>query len=147
MWNIKQLFCIVFVCLVYAGAGIALADEETRIGKDVLADCSLALEIGRPTYLTDLVTKGKPLPSVQQQNRAFLCEGYVIGFKDAIYVRQLYDEKNGLKPVICLPRYNINNAQATAIVIKYIKDHPEVQSLPEAGVVFNAFYHAFSCSN
>ena len=101
--------------------------------------------MGKATYVTDLVKESKPLPTPTQQTKAALCQGYVVGFKDAIYVRQIYDEKNGIRPDICLPKNNINNAQATKIVIKYIKDHPESQSLPQAGLVFNAFYYAFPC--
>lgn len=129
------------------GPSIVFAAEEGRTGKDALIDCSLALEMGRPTYVEDLLKSGKPLPSVLQQSKAHQCQGYVVGFKDSLYVRQLFDEKNGLKPVICLPRNNLNNLEATKVVVKYIKGHPEIQSLPEAGVVFNAFYDAFACRN
>lgn len=142
------LVAAMFIAIGYCGDPyIAFAVEEGRTGKDALVDCSLALEMGRPTYVEDLLKSGKPLPSVLQQAKAHQCEGYVVGFKDAMYVRQLFDEKNGLKPVICLPRNNLNNLEATKVVIKYIKGHPEVQSLPEAGVFFNAFYDAFSCTN
>ena len=143
MKGIPRLVCLVLMCLAYSWP--AFADERNPTGKDILVDCSLAIEMGQDTYITNLIKEAKPLPSKAQQTKAIQCMSYVVGFKDAIYARQLYDQKNSIKPMVCLPENNINNGQAVRIVIKYIKDHPELQNFPQAGIVFNAFYYAFPC--
>jgi hypothetical protein len=145
MFKTLQLLCSLSVCLVCSG--VAFPEQSPPTGKETLADCSLALEMGQATYLADLLKESKPLPSQAQQTRAIQCLGYVVGFKDAIYMRQIYDEKNDIKPTICLPYNSLNNAQAARIVVKYLKEHPELQGRPQEALVFSAFYYAFPCTN
>lgn len=115
--------------------------EQWTDGNDVLRDCSLAIDMAQDDY-TEKVIKGmKPI----QQNNAMQCMNYVVGFKDALYVNQIYQEKSGKKSDICPPRNNLNNELAIRVVLKYLKDNPKLLSQPKEGLVFNAFYYAFPC--
>jgi len=125
--------------------GILHSAEQTPTGHDALKDCSLALDMAQEGYVENLVRKGKPLPTTAQQNRATQCFSYVVGFKDALYVSQIYQEKNSLVPFVCLPKDNINNEEALRIVLRYLQDNSRLLDRPQSAVVFNAFYYAFPC--
>ena len=138
----KRLLGLLIILATTIGVSEALLSaERVTIGNDVLRDCSLALEMGQPGFMNDILSKGKPLPSNARQNMATQCSSYVVGFKDAIYVSQIYQEKNGKPPFVCLPENNLNNEQALRIVLKYLIDNPQLLDRPQAAVVFNAFYY------
>jgi hypothetical protein len=120
------------------------ADSYTT-GSDVFRDCSLALEMAQEGYVTDALSKRKSLPTNTQQIAAAQCFNYVVGFKDALYVTNIFQEKNGQSRLVCLPKNNINNEQALRIVLKYLIDNPSLLGSPQSGVVFNAFYYAYPC--
>src|SRR5574341_51388 len=136
---------LIILTLVVGFSGTLYSAEQVATGKDVLRDCSLALEMAQDGYMKDVLSKGKPLPSKAQQDRAAQCLNYVVGFKDALYVSQIFQEKNGSVPFTCLPQNNLNNGQALRIVIKYLQDNPQLLDRPQAAVVFNAFYYAYPC--
>ncbi len=143
----KTLFCFFVIILVSAVclSGTVYSAEQVATGKDVLKDCSLALNMAQKGYIREIVNKGKPLPSIAEQNSAARCLNYVVGFKDALYVSQLFQEKNGGVPLVCLPENNLNNEQAVRIVLKYLQKNAQLFDCPQAAVVFNAFYYAFPC--
>lgn len=136
---------ILFAVAIVGFPGMLYSAEQTPTGRDVLTDCSLALDMAQKGYVENLIRKGKPLPTAAQQNRANQCLNYVVGFKDALYVSRLYQEKNGLAPFMCLPKHNLNNEEALRIVVRYLQDNPQLLDRPQAAVVFNAFYYAFPC--
>lgn len=123
----------------------AHSTEQVPDGNDVLRDCSLALDMAQDDYIQNVLKGIKQMPSTEQQSKAHQCMGYIVGFKDALYVNQIYEEKNGIKSSICLPYNNLNNELAVRVVLKYIKDNPKLMSRPREGLVFNAFYYAFPC--
>ena len=125
--------------------GTLHAAEQAPTGHDTLKDCSLALDMAQEGYVSNLLQKGKPLPTAAQQNRATQCFSYIVGFKDALYVSQLYQEKNGLPSVVCLPKNNLNNGEAVHIVLRYLQDNSRLLDQPQSALAFNAFYYAFSC--
>ena len=101
--RMKRLLGLLIILATTIGvSGALLSAERVTIGNDVLRDCSLALEMGQPGFMNDILSKGKPLPSNARQNMATQCLSYVVGFKDAIYVSQIYQEKNGKSPFVCL---------------------------------------------
>jgi hypothetical protein len=126
-------------------SGTLYSAEQVATGNDVLRDCSLSLDMAQEGYMKEVLNKGKPLPSNAQQNRATQCLSYVVGFKDALYVSHIFQEKNGSPPFICLPENNLNNEQALRIVLKYLHDNPQLLDRQQAALVFNAFYYAFPC--
>jgi hypothetical protein len=136
---------LIILTLAVGFSGTPYSAEQVATGKDVLRDCTLALEMAQDGYIKEVISKGKPLPSKTQQNRAAQCLNYVIGFKDALYVSQIFEEKNGSVPFVCLPDNNLNNEQALRIVIKYLQDNPLLLDRPQSAVVFNAFYYAYPC--
>lgn len=136
---------VILAVSILGSPGMLHSAEQTPTGRDVLKDCSLALDMAQEGYVEKLVRKGKRLPTAAQQNRACQCLSYIAGFKDALYVAQLFQEKNGSAFSICLPANNLNNKQALQIVIKYLKDNPQMLNRPQAAVIFNAFYYAFAC--
>ena len=91
--------------------GTSYSAEQTPTGHDILKDCSLALDMAQEGYVENLVRKDKPLPTTAQQSRATQCLSYVVGFKDALYVSKINQEKNSSKPFVCLPQNNINNEE------------------------------------
>ena len=124
---------------------ILYAAEQAPSGNDVLRDCSLALDMTKEDYMREVLGKNRPLPSKALQIQAAQCLNYVIGFKDALYVSQLFQEKNESVPLTCLPENNLNNGQALRTVIKYLRDNPQLLDRPQAAVVFNAFYYGYPC--
>jgi hypothetical protein len=119
--------------------------EEVADGNSTLTDCSLALDMAQDKYVEHVIKGAETLPSSGQQTKAIQCMSYVIGFKDAIYVGEIFQEKNGKQPSICLPFNNLNNELAVRVVVKYLRDNPQLLSGPQSGLVFNAFFHAFPC--
>src|SRR5574341_2617083 len=93
---------LIILTLVVGFSGTLYSAEQVATGKDVLRDCSLALEMAQDGYMKDVLSKGKSLPSKAQQNRAAQCLNYVVGFKDALYVSQIFQEKNGSVPFVCI---------------------------------------------
>ena len=136
---------IILAALTVGSPGNLHAAEQTPTGHDILKDCSLALDMAQEGYVANLLQKGKPLPTTAQQNRATQCFSYIVGFKDALYVSQLYQEKNGLALFVCLPNNNLNNGEAVHIVLRYLQDKSRLLDQPQSALVFNAFYYAFSC--
>ncbi len=112
---------------------------------DAFRDCSLALEMAQDDFVQNVIKGSKPLPSKDQQTKAMQCMNYVVGFKDALYVYQLYGEKNGIKSAICLPYNNLNNELAVRVVLKYLQSNPKMLNQPQAALMFNAFYSTFPC--
>ena len=136
---------LIILTFAVGSSGILYSAEQVATGRDVLRDCTLALEMAQDNYMKEAIGKGKPLPSKAQQNRAGQCLNYIVGFKDALYVSQIFQEKNGSVPFVCLPENNLNNGQALRIVIKYLQDNPQLLDRPQSAVVFNAFYYAYPC--
>lgn len=138
-------YLIILALSIIGFSGSLHSAEQVPTGNDVLKDCSLALDMAQEGYVGNLLRKGEPLPTTAQQNRATQCLSYVVGFKDALYVSQIFQEKNGSAPFVCLPRNNLNNEQALRVVLKYLLDNSQLFDRPQAAVVFNAFYYAFPC--
>jgi hypothetical protein len=136
---------VVFAFSTVGFLGTLHSAEKIPTGHDVIRDCSLALDMAQQGYIENLVLKGKPLPTAAQQNRATQCLSYVVGFKDALYVSQIYQEKNALASFVCLPTNNVNNEEALRIVLRYLQDNSRLLDQPQSALVFNAFYYAFSC--
>lgn len=141
----KILFLLMIVAVYFGFTEAAHSTEQVTDGNDVLRDCSLALDMAQNDYMENVVKGTKPLPSKEQQNKTTQCMNYVVGFKDALYVNQLYQEKSGKKSAICLPYNNLNNELAVRVVLKYLQGNPKLLSQPQSALMFNAFYSAFPC--
>jgi len=72
------------------------------------------------------------------------CLSYVIGFKEALYVNQIFQEKNGQPTSFSIPD-NVNNEETLRVVLKYLHDNPTLLNRPQSALVFNAFFYAFPC--
>jgi hypothetical protein len=138
-------YSIILIVSIIGLWGTVFSAERVLTGRDVLNDCSLALDMAQEGYAENLLQKGQPLPTTAQQSRATQCLSYVVGFKDALYVSQIFQEKNGTAPFVCLPTNNLNNEQALRIVLKYLQGNSQLLDKPQSAVVFNAFYYAFPC--
>ncbi|MGD0331340.1 MAG: Rap1a/Tai family immunity protein [Nitrososphaeria archaeon] len=136
---------LIVLVFVIGTAGTLHCEEQEATGNDLLRDCSLAVDMAQENYVSKALSKNKTMPSQSQQNKAMQCLSFVVGFKDALYVSQIYQEKNGITPFICLPENNLNNGQAVRIVLQYLGDNPQLLDNPQSAIVFNAFYYAFPC--
>jgi hypothetical protein len=136
---------LIILTFAIGSSGTLYSAEQVATCRDVLRDCTLALDMTQDNYMKEVIGKDKPLPSKAQQNMARHCLNYIVGFKDALYVSQIVQEKNGRVPFVCLTENNLNNEQALRIVIKYIQDNPQLLDRPQSAVVFNAFYYAYPC--
>jgi hypothetical protein len=119
--------------------------EELADGNSTLRDCSLALDMTQDKYIEHVIKEGEPFPSKEERTQAIRCFSYVIGFKDALYVSDIFQEKNGRERSICIPFNNLNNELAVRMVVKYLRDNPQLLNSPQSALVFNAFFYAFPC--
>jgi len=137
-----SLVCIVIIICICSYKS-AYSDEQVPNGTDLLVDCSLAFDMIQDGYVANLIKEAKPLPSEAQQKKAMQCLSYVIGFRDALLVSQIFQEKNAMPASVCLN--DLNNQEALRVVLKYVRDNPQLLSRPQSALVFNAFFYAFPC--
>ena len=78
----------------------------------------------------------------EQGSKISTCIGYMQGIRDTT---ALYQGKNLSPLLVCFPEAGISNGQATRIVVKYLKNHPEKLHLPAISLAFSAFIEAFPC--
>lgn len=143
--NKYYLFMLMAFILCMSYPLVIPATEPEPDGSDILINCSLALDMSQDKYRGDVIKGAKPMPTNEQQREAHACANYVSGFKDAVFVNQLYFEKKETQYSICLPYDSINNGQAIQIAVKYAHDHPEDLRLPRAVFVFKSLLTAFPC--
>lgn len=98
----------------------------TLTGKELLNYCEVSLDIhdnnmGRVQIESDFL----------QGAKAGFCEGYLRGI----------DEAHGKK---CLPENNERLANI-AIIVKYLKDHPQQLDSPASYLVLKAYQYYFHC--
>ena len=79
---------------------------------------------------------------IQEYAKAHLCQGYIAGVWDTEVVSaNMHHEK--MK--ICLPDSKSIIQQETAVVLKYLENHPEELHYPGTVLVHNALIGAFHC--
>ena len=69
-----------------------------------------------------------------------LCTGYIVGTLDSM--RTIGEEANA--PMFCLPP-GVGEEQVTALVRKYLADHPERLRTRAASLIMNAMTGAYPC--
>ena len=70
------------------------------------------------------------------------CFGLIEG---VINLNKIYEVSLRKNALFCSPNSNITNGQAARIVVKYMKEHPEVLHEPDFAVTINALIEAFPC--
>jgi len=143
MKKIVLLFMVVLVHLSFSQP--AHSAGEVADGTSTLRDCSLALEMTQDKYPEHAPQGAEAFPPKEQQTKAIQCFSYVVGFKDALYVDDIFRMKSGKERSICMPVTNINNELAVRIAVKYLQDNPQLLSKPRSALLFNAFFYAFPC--
>ena len=87
---------------------------------------------------------GNTLLSTCAEERTFfqdgVCSGYIVGIMDEHETLLAWEELN--EPAYCAPD-GVTIGQAKAIVIKYLKEHPEDLHVSASGLVLNALAVAF----
>jgi len=68
-----------------------------------------------------------------------MCSGYIEGVMDASGTLQNW---KGFKPNFCIPN-GVTLGQVQAIVVKFLKENPELRHHTASGAVLNALFDAF----
>lgn len=111
-------------------------------GNDFLPKCTpvLAGIDGAP----DAIGPDSPFSEIFQEAFALgQCGGYVHGFTEGAYVRQILQGERGGS--FCLPKGSIPSGQGLRIIIAYMKAHPERLHLPIGALATLAYQEAFPC--
>ena len=125
----KPLIAIAATYLAFCPT-VALADED---GNELLAQCNVVLQ---------LLDGGRMQP--EDALGAGQCLGFMQATKDLNRLYQIRDQRNAL---FCVPKDGINNGQATRIVVKYLRDHPEDLHKPNIILATAAFRDAYPCAS
>jgi hypothetical protein len=128
----KKIVLILIAALVFCFSNQALADD----GSNLLAQCNVAVDIMDGKKLTADVQG-----SVDAGNSMY-CFGLLQG---VIRLNKLYEVSLRKNALFCTPNSIITNGQAARIVVKYLKEHPEMLHEPDFAVTINAFINAFPC--
>jgi hypothetical protein len=70
---------------------------------------------------------------------------FCLGFVQGITNTNLLYQHLNMKTLFCLPENGISNGQAVRIVVKHLRDHPEVLHHEAAMLAISAFREAFPC--
>ncbi|MDR3554019.1 MAG: Rap1a/Tai family immunity protein [Syntrophobacteraceae bacterium] len=134
---------VIIICTGFNQAAYSAEQEPWSNGTTILEYCTLAADMLKSDWIENFIKEPRPLPSKVQQHKAMQCLCYVIGFKDALYVNQIYQEKNGKHSPICIPDNNIANDKALRVVLKYLSNNPQLLDRPGSVLLFSAFFYAF----
>lgn len=138
----RSLICLLAAFLLAQPARGDDGKNSFSSGNDFLTKCTPALASfdGAPE------ATGPDSPPIAIFKEAFAlgqCGGYVHGFTEGAYVRQiLHGERSGS---FCLPKGSIPSSQALRVIIAYMKAHPERLHLPIGGLATFAYEEAFPC--
>ncbi|MFC1665805.1 Rap1a/Tai family immunity protein, partial [Pseudomonadota bacterium] len=79
--------------------------------------------------------------------RGFYCLGRLQGVKEMNEYYRLLLNKMGKKSSIefCLPKGGVENGQASRIVVKFLRDHPDQLDEVSVILIIDAFRAAFPC--
>ncbi|MFC1816365.1 Rap1a/Tai family immunity protein [Thermodesulfobacteriota bacterium] len=120
-------YTIIFLLL-----GFILVPKATMAdGNELLKQCIAGLKV---------LNNVKNLSKIEYMDAAF-CAGLVQGITDSYRIYRL----SKTIPSSCLPGKVINKSQATRIVVKYLREHPERLHLHESNLVIDALSEAFPC--
>jgi hypothetical protein len=119
-----KYFIFLLVCF-YANASFALPT-----GNELLEQCK---------YIEKYDNKSLAGNDFQQLHQ---CISYVAGIRDTLLIA---DPKKWTK-YICLPTTQISDGQAARIILKFLKDHPEMLHKHKAVLAMMAFMKAYPCT-
>jgi hypothetical protein len=128
----KKIVLILIAALIFLLSNQALADD----GSNLLAQCNVAVNIMDGKKLTT-----DAQGSVDAGNSMY-CFGLLQG---VIRLNKLYEVSLGKNALFCTPNSIITNGQAARIVVKYLREHPEMLHEPDFAIAINAFIEAFPC--
>lgn len=100
-------------------------------GNMLLKACTAGLKV---------INKEKDLSSKELVDAAF-CAGLIQGITDVDRI----NKSSGGSSFFCPPGNVINKAEATQIVVDYLRAHPEKRKQPETMLVIDALKGAFPC--
>ena len=101
-----------------------------RTGNDVLEMCQY-------------VEKPMRDQSVDQKAATIACLNYTSGFMAGVLAGSIAASSDS-RPIIC-PSEEVTAQQVSAVVLKYLRDHPEDRHESAVALVYIALAHAFPC--
>lgn len=110
----------------------AMAEGKINDGNYLLANCTIANR-----YIDGATTE-----TGGDTFRFGLCLGLVEGVRNTMFLIESALDKSRLT---CFPENDINNNQATRIVLKYLNDHPADLHLDQTYLAWIAFRDAYKC--
>ena len=122
--HVAAMLAITFL-LALPGNDSAYAD-----GNELLRQCGSAV-----AFMDD------PSKYVGKAEEPMFCLGYMQGLT---HMSRAY-ERATRPGFICLPDTGLSNEQAARVVVKYLRDHPELLHLHELLIVIPALKAAFPC--
>jgi len=82
--------------------------------------------------------KGSTLMAACTGNGKVACDAYLDGFSDAVL------EEGHANAVACIP-VSATGTELRDVLVKYLRDHPEMQSQRASTIVKNALSKAYAC--
>ena len=135
----KNLWLIALLFLLLNTPLFAQTEETLETsGNAFLSRCSVVEKEKSKRFGTDL-------------SNIIACAEYVRGFTTGVQAEQLYaqgktDGKVVIPAPFCLPS-DIPNGQIICVVLKSIRDNPEMSHQPTAIFIMGALKNAFPCSS
>lgn len=131
----KSLLFLMLLFITYIPTlSFALVNDIT--GKKLLDYCQVALDIFDNNY-GRVQTESEYL----QGSKAGICQGYLMSVNE---MRGLMNQNKHASSNYCALN-NCNILKVTAVVVKYLKDHPQQLNLPASTLVLNAYQTYFPC--
>lgn len=126
----RMYVLLIMVVLVIGFTGNVHSESETTDGNKFLERCNNAI-----SYLDG---SKKDVSYVD----AMFCLGYMEGMNT---MNMFYQAMIGNNAFYCLPEAGMTNGQSARIIVKYLKEHPELLHEPAIALATRAFREAFPC--
>lgn len=128
--------CSMLICLLLFPV-MSQGMESENNGRKILQACQAAVE-----YLDNDRASGK-------DQEVQFCNDYLTGYREYENAKEIYlGEMTGQKLVrgYCLPTKGITNAELARVVVHYLEDNTQTQSLDASTAIFHALVDGYPCN-
>lgn len=139
----RKFLMAIFTLILFFIASSSFAAFRTLTGGELLEACKAAIDTVDKN--SGIIHKEDPYT---QGIKAGTCEGFLMSMNEMnnLKTRELDFSKKVSKArqYYCLPE-NYNLLQAATFIVKYLNDHPQLQSKPASTLALNAYHNSFGC--